>query len=439
MTIETQQVRIVYTGDGSSTHFAVPFPFLEPEHLLVYQGTGELGTTDILLRQGADYKVSGSGAAGGTVVLTAPLAAAAKLAVLRFVPYTQLVDYPEGGSFPAQTHEGALDKLTMQVQQLQDLFTRTPYGPPTSGASGTIIIEEMTRWYEATQVNAASAAVDADRAETAATRADDSAVRARADADRAAALADTTSLASSVYNVRKAFVLEADIAAGGTLVLPGRYYPTRDVLFLSYAGTVCTPRVVGVEASGAYQYAEIGSDPNAISDRVTLFFDARAGEVFDMWVVASAAGNNVAELEVLVDEAAECRRLAGESAAAACDEADKAAAAALNLPDVGTAHDGQTLVARNVGGRMQAGYENPPSASVARVCTVLGTPLAAGTHHTVPAYIVGSGKLQVFMDGAYCEPGLVYQESGATGLSSTGITFSETLSAGTQLTAITAA
>jgi hypothetical protein len=35
------------------------------------------------------------------------------------VPYTQDREYPVSGPFPAKSHEGALDKLTMLVQQLK--------------------------------------------------------------------------------------------------------------------------------------------------------------------------------------------------------------------------------------------------------------------------------------------------------------------------------
>lgn len=458
MTIETQQVSVIYQGDGASARFAVPYPFPDKTALQVYTGTGELGSADTLLALGLDYHVEGTGDSGGTVVLPAPLAPDLKIAILRFVPYTQLVDYPEGGDFPAQTHERALDKLTMEVQQLQDLFTRTPYGPPTSGGSGQEIINEMLEWYQATghsatsaAASAASAAVSERNAAQSAGFSATSALQAKADADRAAALADPASLASSVYNVRKAFVAEQPVPAGGVLALPGFYYPARDVLFLAYEGTVCTPRIPGAELSGEYQYEEVGNDPDVLGNQIVVWFDVAAGDVFDMWVVASAAGRNVAEIEALVAHAGEYSRDAADSLTAAAiqadraeDEADRAESAAQALPDISAALDGQVIAARSVGGEMRAGYEYPPSGLVVRQHAALSADLPAGTAYAVPSYIVGACKLHVFMDGVLCRPGdsedtASYRENGINGATSTAIAFFDNLSAGTEITAVSAA
>ena len=48
---------------------------------------------------------------------------------IREVPLTQEVDYQPYGPFPAETHEDALDKLTMLVQQLQEQLTRVVLEP----------------------------------------------------------------------------------------------------------------------------------------------------------------------------------------------------------------------------------------------------------------------------------------------------------------------
>ncbi len=458
MTIETQQVSVIYQGDGASARFAVPYPYPDKTTLQVYTGTGELGSADTRLALGIDYDVEGTGDSGGTVVLPAPLAANLKIAILRFVPYTQLVDYPEGGDFPAQTHERALDKLTMEVQQLQDLFTRTPYGPPTSGGSGQEIINEMLAWYQASGQSASSAAASAvaaaaseQNAAQSAGSAATSAIQAKADADRAASLVDPASLASSVYNVRKAFVAEQSVPAGGLLALPGWYYPTRDVLFLAYEGTVCTPRMAGVELAGEYQYQEVGNDPDVLSNQIVVWFDVAAGDVFDMWVVASAAGRNVAEIEALVARAGECSADAAGCVTAAAiqadraeDEADRAESAAHALPDISTALDGQVIAARSVGGEMRAGYEYPPSGLAVRRHAALVADLPAGTAYAVPSYIVGACKLQVFMDGVLCQPGdsgstASYREAGISGAASTQIVFFDNLSAGTEITAVATA
>jgi hypothetical protein len=44
--------------------------------------------------------------------------------IIRTVPMTQVVDYVENDKFPAGTHEEALDKLTMLIQQLNEMYAR---------------------------------------------------------------------------------------------------------------------------------------------------------------------------------------------------------------------------------------------------------------------------------------------------------------------------
>ena len=394
-------------------------------------------------------------------MLASPLASGMKLAILRFVPYTQLIDYPEGGDFPAQTHEFALDKLTMEVQQLQDLFTRTPYGPPTSGGSGQDIINEMMEWYQETGQAAGAAAASAAAAATSEQNAANSAAasalsaaQSKADADRAAALVDPAALASSVYNVRKPFVADVAVPSGGVLTLPGYYFPTRDVLDLRYAGLSCVPRKAGVETAGAYQYEEIGANPDVESNQVRVFFDVAVGDVLDMWVVASAAGRNIQEIEALVvlARAAESGAVTAAAEAAtsvteaetqadrAETEADRAETAAAVIPTpVSGTDEGKTLVVRGVAYHL----EQPPSPSIAKSQAILSSDLPAGSAYEVPIYVVGANKLNIYCGGLVYASGPdaasdQFYEVGSAGAISTTIKFHDTIPAGAKITAISA-
>ena len=72
--------------------------------------------------------------------------------------------------------------------------------------------------------------------------------------------------------------------------------------------------------------------------------------------------------------------------------------------------------------------------------TTLTANLAANASFTVPGYVVGSGKLKIFMNGCYCRAGgnntFQDQEVGTAGAASTTIKFYDPLSTGTELTAI---
>jgi hypothetical protein len=82
------------------------------------------------------YTVSGAGnpAGGSITTITGPPSATEILTIERNVPYTQLTHYVPNDPFPAASHEMALDKLTMEIQQLvtftQNLVQFPPNAPP---------------------------------------------------------------------------------------------------------------------------------------------------------------------------------------------------------------------------------------------------------------------------------------------------------------------
>ena len=119
MTISTTTARVAYTGDGSTTAFAVPFYFLANADLDVYQdGTLKTITTH--------YTVTGAGVeAGGTVTFGTAPALDESVVIVRDTALTQATDYPPNDPFPAASHERALDRLTMIAQRNRDLIDRS--------------------------------------------------------------------------------------------------------------------------------------------------------------------------------------------------------------------------------------------------------------------------------------------------------------------------
>lgn len=117
MTVSSSTARVAYSGNDSTTAFAVPFYFLASSHLeVILQAADGTEETQALT---TDYTVTGAGSeAGGTVtMLTAP-ASGETLIIQRNVPATQTSDFPPNDRLPAATVENALDKLTMLVQQI---------------------------------------------------------------------------------------------------------------------------------------------------------------------------------------------------------------------------------------------------------------------------------------------------------------------------------
>lgn len=138
MTVQTETSRSgPYAGAGTTGPFTVGFRFIANAHLRVIRTTAAGIDSTLLLN--TDYSVSGAGGSTGTVTLTSALAPGEKLTIVRDVPFTQNADYVPGDAFPAESHEDALDLLTMQTQQLAEAQGRALTLPVTvSGASAEL-------------------------------------------------------------------------------------------------------------------------------------------------------------------------------------------------------------------------------------------------------------------------------------------------------------
>lgn len=116
MTVSSQVSSVSYLGDGVTTLLPVPYYFLEQTHLLVTQVNLDRSTTVLTL--GSDYSVAGEGnQAGGSITMFVAPATGIQIIIDRSVPATQQTDYVSNDPFPAESHERALDKLTMLIQQ----------------------------------------------------------------------------------------------------------------------------------------------------------------------------------------------------------------------------------------------------------------------------------------------------------------------------------
>ena len=123
MTISTESTRVEYTGDGATLPFAVPFKFLVKTDLVVVLRTILTGV-DAVQTLYTHYTVTGAGDASGTVTFVTAPPSTQRVVIYNDPPLTQLVDYIAGGTFPAETHEEALDRLTIQQKRTREITTR---------------------------------------------------------------------------------------------------------------------------------------------------------------------------------------------------------------------------------------------------------------------------------------------------------------------------
>lgn len=144
MTVATQISRSgPYAGAGTVGPFLVGFRFLHESHLQVLRTTAGVDSTLVL---NTDYTVAGVGADTGSVTLAAALAVGSTLTIIRDVPLTQEADYVQNSDFPAQTHEDALDKLTMIAQATREVLDRAlVFGPTESGSELPPAVERAGR------------------------------------------------------------------------------------------------------------------------------------------------------------------------------------------------------------------------------------------------------------------------------------------------------
>jgi hypothetical protein len=134
MTISTTASRISYNGNGVTTVFSFPYRFLANGHLVVLSvSAAGVETTKVL---STDYTLTGAGDdAGGSVTMLAAPASGTRLIIYRDTGITQETDYISGDPFPAETHERALDRLTMIAQEIgsdADRAIKVPVGDSSS-------------------------------------------------------------------------------------------------------------------------------------------------------------------------------------------------------------------------------------------------------------------------------------------------------------------
>lgn len=109
MTVSSQRNKVIYVGNGVATEFAIPFSFLEQEHIKVRQKKNDIQT------ERTDWTVK-----DGNLVFAIAPENGAEIAIVREVPLTQETDYRDNEILHAETLERNFDKLTMQVQQLAE-------------------------------------------------------------------------------------------------------------------------------------------------------------------------------------------------------------------------------------------------------------------------------------------------------------------------------
>lgn len=128
MSVSNTTSKIQYAGNGSTTLFAIPFTLLADQNagFEVNQNYITVWLNGVILST-ANYTVNGPYASvnPNTVsFVVAPLAGVV-ITIARILPETQVSTWPNNVPFSGSAFQIALDRLTMQVQQLQEAQNRS--------------------------------------------------------------------------------------------------------------------------------------------------------------------------------------------------------------------------------------------------------------------------------------------------------------------------
>lgn len=140
MSVTSTTNRKSYAGDAVTTSFATnPVVFFDSSDLAV--SVVSAAGVETALTENTHYTVTGGDGSTGTVNLaggSAPYgapAAGVTLLILRQLPLTQPVDLVQNDGSDAEVQERAYDRLTMMVQQLNEVDARAIKLPPVETGS----------------------------------------------------------------------------------------------------------------------------------------------------------------------------------------------------------------------------------------------------------------------------------------------------------------
>lgn len=379
-----------YVGTGDVNSYTFPFRVFAADQVKVYVRAAD--ATSGTLLDTTQYSVTLASASaqtvGGTVTLSSPLAAGAKLVILSNIPYTQLLALQNQGAFNAEDLNGAWDKNTALIQQVLDTLNRAVLAPElgddTPEAFTLSLFEArdtaVEKAGEAANSASASAASASDAASASAKAAETSenaaassataagASEANAEASETAAASSKTAAASS------ASAASQSAAAAGTSA--------------TEAGSRATAAAASASAAKGSQDAAAGSAAAAKSSETKA-----AASESDAAASQSAAAASASTASTKADAAATSATAAAGSAAAAKSSETKAAASESNAASSATAAASSAAAAKSSETKAAASESN---ASASKTAAAASAAAAKASEDKAAEYAnqASSGQIQ---------------------------------------------
>ena len=169
MTVSNTTLRNQYQGNGVQTEFQLTIAALTEAN----QSGGSFTTIEVIITdangvetvktEDVDYTVALNADRTGTVTFTTAPASTETITFLSKIPQTQTTDYINigTGKFPADSHEGTVDKLTLISQELQEKIDRSILLPSSSTLTNVNIPVSVANANKAIVVNSTGDNLDA--------------------------------------------------------------------------------------------------------------------------------------------------------------------------------------------------------------------------------------------------------------------------------------
>lgn len=280
MTLSTTAPKTSFVGNDVTTSFATSFAFF---------GTGttaELTVTERVIATGAEtvltnpthYSVTGGNGSTGTVTAVSAPSSSVHWIIRRATSKSQETDYTNNDPFPADTHERALDRLTMIVQENSESAERGLRFPETDSSSLSAVLPSS--------VDRASGRLGFD-----------------ANGEPIIVTADVTGVAATAFGQSMA---EAADSAAGTALLDAADSSAAGIVELATAAETTTgtdaTRAVTPDGLAGGNYGKAVASILVFDDAITCATGDGAGDVF--WrVPAVLNGWNLVDVAACVQTA----------------------------------------------------------------------------------------------------------------------------------------
>ncbi len=217
-----------YTGNGSTTGFPFSFKVFSTSDVVVVRADSTSNETTLAL--GADYLVSlnadQDSNPGGTVNLFSAPLSGYSITLTSNVKNLQPVTLTNQGAFYPKVINDALDRATIQIQQLSEQVGRAFKVPiSSSGGAGNTVADYVNQAQASATASAASAVTSGNSASQSAGFAANSAVSAAASAASAASAAASAQTAVTPTAAALAAYLDAFFPASQLLTFSAMRIP----------------------------------------------------------------------------------------------------------------------------------------------------------------------------------------------------------------------